>query len=432
MTTVLTHLFAYAGGPDHRCVPDAAIVIEGSRITWIGEASQRPVTAGEVVRDLGGRVVMPGMVNTHAHGGLSLHRGCGDEGDLFEWAASLAPHTSSMTEEDNLLSTWLAVMEMVRHGITAACDCARYGAGLFSQVASTVGMRSVSGALANSPELRPAGKPNWPSALDETREAMAARAGDGLSRFFLGAHSPYNCTPDLLVEVKRAADDLGLPFAIHAAESRKEVQIILERHGRRPIEHLHALGVLGPGAILAHCVWVQPHEIAMMAEAGASVAHNPVSNGKLASGIAPVLDLRAAGVPVGLGTDSTLSNNSLNLFQEMKVAVLLQRTATLDGFAMKATDALAMGTYEGARVLGWDDEIGTLAPGMGADLVVLDLDHPLGLTPARVMSDIVYAAGPQNVREVMIAGRTVFQDGRFTQFDQDEIRARIKRRYARS
>ncbi|WP_293862945.1 amidohydrolase [uncultured Alsobacter sp.] len=432
MSTVFTNAFIYAGGPAHRCIPDGAIVIDAGRIAWMGPAASRAPQAGEVVRDLGGKVVMPGMINTHAHGGLSLHRGCGDEGDLFEWAASLAPFTSTMTDEDNLLSTWMAVMEMVAHGITAACDCARYGAGLFSQVASTVGMRSVSGALANSPELRPNGKPNWPSALEETKDAMAARAGDGLSRFFLGAHSPYNCTPALLVEVKQAADDLGLPFAIHAAESRKEVQIVLERHGRRPIEHLHALGVLGEGAILAHCVWVQPHEIAMLAEAGAGVAHNPVSNGKLASGIAPIRDLRAAGVPVGLGTDSTLSNNSLNLFQEMKVAVLLQRTASLDGFALKATDALAMGTHEGARVLGWDDEIGTLEPGKAADFVVLDIDHPLGLTPGRVMSDIVYAAGPQHVREVVIAGRTVFRDGRFTQFDQDEIRARIKTRYGRN
>src|SRR5262249_23312926 len=154
-------------------------------------------------------------------------------------------------------------------------------------------------------------------AIAETEEAMAARAGDGLSRFYLGAHSPYNCTPELLVEVKEAADRLGLPFVIHAAENRKELDIVRERHGRRPIEFLHHLGLLDRRAVLAHCIWLDEGEIEILRATSAGVAHNPVSNGKLASGIAPVPALRRAGIPVGLGTDSTLSNNSLNLFQEM-------------------------------------------------------------------------------------------------------------------
>jgi 5-methylthioadenosine/S-adenosylhomocysteine deaminase len=385
-----------------------------------------PETTNCQVVDLGGRVVMPGLINTHTHGGLSLHRGCCDSGTLFEWAKTLAPYTSPLTLEDNRWGCYQAVLEMVRSGITAACDCTRYGAGLFSSVAAEVGMRSLGGALANSPSLRTTGRPNWPAALEETQAAMSEHDGDGLCRFYLGAHSPYSCTPELLVEVKQAADRLGLPFVIHAAESREEVEIVQNRHGRRPIEHLHHLGLLDGRTILAHCVWLDDGEIELLAASGATVSHNPISNAKLASGVAPVEALRARGVPVGLGTDSMLSNNALNLFQEMKFAVLLQRAHRLDGNALSARDVLAMGTREGARVLGWQSQIGSLEPGKEADLVILNLEHPLGLTPERVLSDLVFAAGPQHIHAVMVHGETIFEQGRFTRVDEPDIRARIR------
>jgi 5-methylthioadenosine/S-adenosylhomocysteine deaminase len=428
MRTVLTHAFIYTGDAARTCIPDGAVVVDGTRIAWLGPTDDAPLNPGDAVQDIGGQVIIPGLINTHAHGGLTIHRGCCDDGDLFEWAAALAPYTSTMTIDDNRWSCFLAVIEMVRAGITTACDCARYGAGVFSEVAATVGMRSLSGALANSPSLRRAGRPNWPSALEETLAAQSERASGGLCRFYLGAHSPYNCTPELLVAVKQAARERNLPFVIHVAENRREVDIILERYGRRPVEHLYHLGVLDEHSILAHCVWLEPHEISILAETGARVAHNPVSNGKLASGIAPVRALRERGVPVGLGTDSTLSNNSLNLFQEMKTAVLLQRLATLDGFALSALDAFQMATLEGAQVLGWDAEIGSLQPGKQADLVVVDIQHPLGLTPQRVLSDLVYSTSPHQVRSVMVAGQFILADGQLTLVDETEVLDRIRPR----
>jgi 5-methylthioadenosine/S-adenosylhomocysteine deaminase len=412
-------------------IGDGAILVRDSRIEWLGAREALPgLPAAAIRKDLGGRVVIPGLINTHAHGGLSTHRGCRDDGDLFAWAAGLAPHTSTLSLEDSRRGCQLAVMDMVRNGITTACDCTRYGAGIFADVASAIGMRSLSGALANSPSLRPAGRPNWPLALEETRQAMADHAGDGLCRFYLGAHSPYSCTPELLVEVKRHADALGLPFVIHAAENRAEATITMGRHGATPIRHLRRLGLLDRNSILAHCVWLDEEEMDLLAASGAGVAHNPASNAKLASGVAPVPALRRRGVPVGLGTDSTLSNNSLDLFQEMKLSVLLQRAVTLDGYALVAADAFAMATAEGARVLGWDHEIGTLEVGKQADLVVLDIEHPLGLTSARVLSDIVYRTGPRDVRAVMVAGRTIFEDGAFTTIDEAATRAAVRQHYA--
>lgn len=427
MDLLLRNAFIYTGDDGHTCFPDGAMLVSEGRVLWVGDASQLPDTPSARVIDLAGRVVMPGMVNTHTHGGLSLHRGCCDSGNLFQWAQTLAPYTSPLTLEDNRWGCYQAVLEMVRGGVTTACDCTRYGAGLFATVAAEVGMRSLGGALANSPELRPNGRPNWPLALEETQRAMSELGGDSRCRFYLGAHSPYSCTPELLIEVKQAADRLGLPFVIHAGESQQEVEIVRARHGRRPIEHLHHLGVLDDRTILAHCVWLDEGEIDLLAESGAAVSHNPISNAKLASGVAPVVALRAHGVPMGLGTDSMLSNNAQNLFQEMKFAVLLQRAHLLDGHALSARDALAMAMREGAQVLGWQSEIGSLEPGKEADLVILDLEHPLGLTTERVISDLVFAAGPQHIHSVMVHGETIFEEGRFTRIDEEQIRDRIHR-----
>lgn len=411
-------------------IKNGAILIEGNKIAWIGDSDDLPATANGAIReDLCGRVVIPGLINTHAHGGLSTHRGCCDDGDLFQWAAALAPHTSGLTVDDNRRGCTLAVLDMIRNGITTACDCTRYGAGVFADVASSIGMRSLSGALANSPELRRNGRPNWPLALNETREAISAHQGDGLSRFYLGAHSPYSCTAELLQEVKREANALGVPFVIHVSENRSENELIMELHRKTPVAWLNDLGVLDSRSILAHCVWVDEADMAILAASGAGVAHNPASNAKLASGVAPVPAMRKLGIPVGLGTDSTLSNNCLDLFQEMKMAVLLQRAVSLDGYAMNAQDAFTMATLEGARVLGWDADIGSLEVGKQADLVVLSIDHALDMTFERALSDIVYHAGPQHVSTVVIAGETVFDHGKFTRIDEAETRASIRKHY---
>lgn len=429
MLTLLHNAFLCTGLPGG-FYPDGALLIRGSKISWAGALADLPPQSEPVTRkNLDGRVIIPGLINTHAHGGLSTHRGCCDEGDLFQWAAALAPHTSHLTVEDNRRGCYLAIMEMVRNGITTACDCTRYGAGVFASVATEIGMRSVSGALANSPELRRNGRPNWPLALEETKEAIELHKGNGLARFYLGGHSPYSCTPALLQEVKREADKLDLPFVIHVAENKRENEMVMDQYGRSPTAWLHGLGILDPRSVLAHCVWVDEADMDILAETGAGVAHNPGSNAKLASGIAPVPALRKRGVPIGLGTDSTLSNNCLDLFQEMKLSVLLQRAASLDGNIMGAEDAFSMATLEGARVLNWETEIGNLEAGKEADLVVLDISHPLGLSAERVLSDLIYHAGPQHVRGVMVAGKMIFEDGRLTNVDEPAIRHAIHEHY---
>lgn len=206
--------------------------------------------------------------------------------------------------------------------------------------------------------------------------------------------------------------------------------MIHDQYGLTPTAWLHELGVLDERAILAHCIWLDEADMDILATTGAGVSHNPASNAKLASGVAPIPALRERGVPVGLGTDSTLSNNCLDLFQEMKLSVLLQRAISLDGFIMNAEDAFTMATLEGARVLNWEDQIGSLEAGKQADLVILDTSHPLGLTAQRVLSDVVYHVGPQHVSGVMVAGRMIFRDGNLLLVDEPAIRTSIHRHYA--
>ncbi|HBY96757.1 MAG TPA: hypothetical protein DEP84_22890 [Chloroflexi bacterium] len=435
MQTLMRNAFVYTGDEKWRSFADGTLLVEDDHIAWVGESAEWAVVAStnqfspDLVLDMDGTVIIPGLINAHAHGGLSIHRGVCDDGDLFSWARRLAPHTSHLVEADLIFGCYLAIMEQVTSGTTCTCDCTRYGTSIFAQVSSVIGSRSLSGTLVNSPELRPEGRPNWPSALEETEAALTEFSGTPRVRFFLGTHSPYNCTAELLIEVKQQAERLGLPFNIHVAETHTEVVQVQIARGHRPVEWLDYLGLLDANCLIDHAVWLAPNEIEILAQRGVAVAHCPVSNAKLASGIAPVPELRRAGVPVGLGTDSVLSQNSQDMFQEMKLAVLLQRASRLNGSVLSARDAIRMATLESARALQWADEIGSISVGKQADLVVINLSHPQGLTAERVESDLVYACGPHKVRTVLVAGEVIYDRGRFTRFDAEALKEQIRHRY---
>jgi 5-methylthioadenosine/S-adenosylhomocysteine deaminase len=298
---------------------------------------------------------------------------------------------------------------------------------LFAEAAVRVGLRSLSGGLAVANLMGRDVSSNWPALVAETELALERFGDDPRCRFFLGAHSTYNCPPDLLQAVRHEADRLDLGLGVHLAETRQEHKQIRATYGVSPTRYLADNGWLGPRTLAAHVVWPDEDDIRLLAESGTSVAHCPVSNAKLASGVAPIPALRAAGVPVGLGTDSVLSNNRLDLFGEMKTAALVQRAVSGRADVLTADDVLRMATLEGARAIGWDDEIGSLDVGKQADVVLLELAHPLGLNPARALSDVVWAAGPDAVRHVLVAGKWVKRDGSLAQVNERERRGAIAR-----
>ncbi|WP_185020165.1 MULTISPECIES: amidohydrolase family protein [unclassified Rathayibacter] len=384
---------------------DGTVLIDGADIAWVGPADAAPERpSGARVLDGSGSVVLPGMVNTHTHAGLSTWRGLADDQDFPGWVAAIAPHTSVLSVEDVRRGAAIAVDAMLDAGVTCACDCTRYGAGEFSDAASSRGLRSLSGALANSPELRPVGRPNWPLALEETDAAMAAHSGDPLARFYLGAHAPYSCTPDLVREIDAEARQRGLPFVIHLAETQREAEELRNATGLSPARWLDATGALRPGTLLAHGVWLDDDDLDLIAERGAAVAHCPTSNAKLASGIAPLLAMRDRGITVGLGTDSMLSNNGQDVLHEARQASLLQRIRHERPWMPEAAALLRAATIDGARALSWDDRIGSLEIGKAADLIVFTVSHPRGLTLDRVRSDLLYSLGRADLRLVMTEG----------------------------
>lgn len=418
-TTLIRDALVLTGDIAGTALAAGDILIQDDRIVGLEPTGAPPVVAPDHVIDAAGRVAIPGFINCHTHSTLYANRADCDDLELFRWLARPRGSGTPPSERASTLASLLACFEMVRSGTTMACDCGRYLPGVFSTAATRVGMRSHSGALASSPELRP-GKPNWPDILTQTAEAIDRHRGDRLATFFIGSHAPYSCTPDMLVATRRGAADLGIDWNIHLAESRDEVRAIAERHGTTPTRHLHDLGVLDERAILDHCVWVDQADRELIAASGARVAHCPISNAKLASGIAPTIEMRAAGIPVGLATDSVVSNNNLSMFQEMKSAILFQRATRLDAEAIVAADAFAMATRDAARVMGRGDDLGVLAIGRQADIVLLELAHPCGPTAVRALSDLVYAAGPPNVSLVMVAGTIIFANGRFTLIDEAE------------
>lgn len=399
------------------------LLIEDDRIAARGRGDPPPATPAEVI-DGRGLIAIPGLINTHTHASLTVHRGLCDDADLFAWAAHNYPTIRSLTEHEFRLGSELASFEMAHAGITTAVECCRYAPMLFSEAASRVGIRSYSGGLAVSTVMGRDVPPNWPALIAETERALAAYGDDPRCRFFLGAHSTYNCPPALLKEVRQAAENLGIGLGVHLAETRQEDQSIREQYGVSPTRYLADAGWLGHQTLAAHVVWPDDRDITLLAQSGTSVAHCPTSNSKLASGVAPVLALREAGITVGLGTDSVLSNNRLDVFAEMKMAALLQRATTGRADALTALDVFRMATVDGARAIGWPD-LGTLAVGTLADVVLLEMDHPLGLTGERALSDLVWATGSDAVRHVLVGGRWVVRDRALVNVDEKTRRQEI-------
>ena len=260
---------------------------------------------------------------------------------------------------------------------------------------------------------------------DNIKSAVAfTRKWEGLSPLIqpsIFCHSPYTCSRKTIQAAKAAARDQGLLFQIHAAETAREQAMIQEGGDRSPIQYLDHIGVLDAQTLLVHSVWVDDTDVEIIADSGAAVSHNPESNMKLASGIAPVQKFLAAGIPVGLGTDGCASNNDLDMFQEMDTAAKLHKGHTLDPTVLDVASVLKMATIEAARAIGLDRSIGSLEKGKEADLIVLDTHQPHLVPMYNPVSQIVYSAKGSDVRDVMVAGRMLVRDRWLSSLDQDDI-----------
>jgi 5-methylthioadenosine/S-adenosylhomocysteine deaminase len=414
--------------PAFDVIPEGWIGVRDGRIEAVGALTGGgPPPAARRVLDARGGLVMPGLVNTHTHLPMTLFRGLADDLPLAAWLHErIFPAERAWIHPQSVRwATLLACAEMILSGTTTCCD-GYFHEDVVAQAVQTAGLRAV---LAQGVIDHPA-----PGVPDPSRNLLQARR---FCRDWLGraetiqpsvfCHSPATCSRETLVKAKQLCDAHGLLFQVHAAETRAEVDHFRSTTGASSIAYLDRAGVLDRSTLLAHGVWLDDADIALIADRKASVSHNPESNMKLASGVAPVAQLLAAGVCVGLGSDGCASNNDMDLFFAMDIAAKLQKVTRRDPTAVPARTALRMATIEGARALGLDRQIGSLEPGKQADLIVLDTRTP-HLTPMRQpAAAVVYAAKGSDVRTVMVAGRLLLQDRQLQTLDIAAIMRQVNR-----
>jgi len=403
------------------CFDRGAVAVKDDRIAGVGPVDDfQSWTAGEIL-DARGGLIMPGLVNAHTHLPMSLFRGLADDLPLEQWLNEhiFPAEAVHITPDSVRLGARLSMAEMLLSGTTTCCD----GYFLAHQVAEAVeavGLRAVLGqGVIDFPA------PGVPDPGQKIHVARAfVRAWQGRSRLIrpsIFCHAPYTCSDETLQAAKQAADELGVLFQIHVAETQFEARQCRRTHGCSPVEHLDRLDLLDRQTLLIHAVWVDDADIQIIGGCRACVAHCPESNMKLASGIAPIPDMLAAGVTVALGTDGCASNNDLDLWAEMDMAAKLHKVQRLDPTIMAAHTVLRMATIEGARALGLDHEIGSLEVGKQADLIIIDMDQP-HLTPLyHPQSHLVYTVHAADVRDVMIAGCRVVRDRRLQTMDLDAL-----------
>lgn len=384
------------------------------------------IPGGVEAIDAAGGIVMPGLVNTHTHMPMTLFRGLADDLPLDVWLSQyIFPAEGAWINPENVrLGTALACAEMLLSGTTTVCG------GYFFEdaVAEVVSQAGIRGVLGQGVIDFPA--PGVPDPGENINVAMAfTKKWNGLRPTIqpsIFCHSPYTCSQKTLQAAKAAARSQGVIFQIHAAETARERNLIEGNGHLSPIQYLDRIGVLDEQTLLVHSVWVDDEDINIIANSGAAVSHNPESNMKLASGIAPVPKILSAGIPVGLGTDGCASNNDLDMFQEMDTAAKLHKAHTLDPTVMDVRSVLKMATIEAARAIGLNHRIGSLEIGKQADLIIIDTHQPHLVPIYNPVSQVVYSARGSDVRDVMVAGRILVRNRSLATLDQDDILSRMK------
>lgn len=399
-------------------VHDAYLKIVDDKIVEAGPWREAMIEPGSELIEAQDKLVMPGLINTHTHAAMVLFRSLADDLALDSWLKEkIWPLEEKLTPEDVYAGTRLAICEMLRSGTTAFADMYFF----MDEVARAVeesGIRAVlaRGLLGTGPEAE--------KKLEEAIETGKRWKGKAQGRIttMLGPHAPYTVPPEFLRQVVAASRHYQVPLHIHVAETRNELEEISKEYGKRPVAYLAEHGVFSRPVLLAHGVWLDEGEIAFLSRQKVVVAHNPSSNLKLASGIAPVAKMQQEDLPVSLGTDGAASNNRLDMFAEMRLASLLHKGANQDPTVLPAETVLKMGTINGAHALGLADHIGSLEAGKKADLIMIDLNQS-HLTPCfNPVSLLVYAARGSDVSDVMVNGEWLVRDGKLTKWDEEEIR----------
>tara|TARA_B100001059_G_C17806261_1_gene569329 strand:- start:392 stop:1762 length:1371 start_codon:yes stop_codon:yes gene_type:complete len=408
---------------DNRVIPRGTLIVEDGRISAVGPSDQLIIPPGIPTIDASGHALLPGLIDTHSHS--SLMRGVTENMQLMDWLPYYQLEHRALTEEYAYHSARLCYLEALKSGTTCVMDMYRF-MHRCAEAADELGLR-----VNLAPYVADEAGKDFFATRAENRALIHSHHNtqSGRIQVWMGLEHLFYCTPDAYREALKCQQDYGVGIHTHACEQKEEDDAVSTHFGRRSIAQLDHYGILGERTLLAHCVWLNDDEIQRIAGTGTSIAHCPISNAKLASGVARVPEMLAAGINLGLGTDGPVCNNSLSLFEEMKFASLIQKATRLDATVLPAEQMLRMATINGARALGLDDRIGSLEVGKQADLLLLDLAQP-NLTPTEINTsggnllwNLVFAAGTQNVAAVWVDGRQLIADGRATRVSEARLMA---------
>jgi 5-methylthioadenosine/S-adenosylhomocysteine deaminase len=404
-------------------IANGAVAVCGDRIVDIGPNEKFSDCRAAKVVDAKNGFLLPGLNYTQTHAAMTCFRGLADDLHLMTWLNDyIFPAEAKLNYEKVKTGALLACAEMILSGTTCFADMYLFEDAV-AEAAKAAGMRAVVGeVLYNFPS------PSY-GAIEEgfvySENLIKKWKSDPLITVAVEPHSPYLCAPDLLTRASDLSNAYEVPLIIHVAETQTEVNTIFESYGKTPIAHLADIGVLSPLLLACHCVAVTDKDIEQLASYDVKVSHNPESNMKLASGIAPVPQMMNAGICVGLGTDGCTSNNNIDMFLEMDTAAKIHKVNTLDPTVMDAKTVLKMATRDAAKALGLDGVTGSLVPGKKADIIIIDINKP-HLTPMyNLYSHLVYAAGGNDVDTSVINGQVVMENRQLLTLDIEKVMADV-------
>ena len=409
-------------------VQDADIIIEDDKIAFVGRVVNGNVLADHVknikIIDGKGKLAIPGLVNAHTHASMTLLRSFADDKKLMDWLQEdIWPMEAKMTREDIYIGAALAAVEMIRSGTTAFADM--YGP-CMDEVAKVVDESGLRGVLSRGL----IGVADGDKKLQENIELFKEfhNASDGRITVMFGPHAIYTCPPEYLIKVANAASELGAEIHIHMNETLDEINNCVKDYGKRPFEVINETGLFDLGTLAAHCVHLSNEEIEIIKEKNIRVAHNPGSNMKLASGIAPVPKLLKEGVVVALGTDGASSNNNLDMLEEVKLAALLHKVDTLNPLAVPAAEALKLATENGAKAVGLENT-GRIEKGYKADIVLYDMKSVEWQPRYNPISLLVYSANSSSVDTVIVDGKVLMEHSELKTLDEEKIIFNFNQRF---
>lgn len=411
---------------DFDIVNNGVLYIKNDKLAKI-EAFEKdaPLPEGKEIIDAHGGIIMPGLVNTHTHLPMALFRGLADDLPLSVWLNDyiFPAETKHINPESAKLGALLSCAEMLLSGTTTCCD-GYFHEDNVAEAVNEIGMRAILGqGVIDFPA------PGVPKPEDNVNNAIKfIQKWKNISPLItpsIFCHSPYTCSEETLKKAKDVADAKGVLFQIHAAETKDEYLQIQTKHHTTPIKYLNKIGIIDQNTLLVHAVWLDDDDIEIIAKRRANVSHNPESNMKLASGIAPVPALLTAGVTVGLGTDGCASNNNLDLFSEMDTAAKLHKVNSMDPTLMDARTVLKMATIGGAKAIGLEQKIGSLEVGKQADIIIIDTHKPHLVPLYNPVSHIVYAAQGSDVRDVIVRGNILLRVRKLLTIDLDDILKKV-------